>query len=231
MESDQTTLLMITVCRHKMLDLPCSELRHSQQQFVAESTEPRWLFPSPQSERLKQLLRYNDFPKSQYCINLGCSNWGLQTLKGNYSPLLNPGRQGYLGVKTLKDHLRQNIFNKKKKLKNQTKQQNKTTTTQNQQNKNQDTIQHFSNKEKLIRGSTVTPGQEWDHLSNCCPAFANPQYRHDVPFGQDSKITWIVVVSFPETLEEWVVVDYQSGKEFTGFQYLRYFNLCTDSGS
>lgn len=38
-------------------------------------------------------------------------------------------------------------------------------------------------------------------------------------------------LSFPETLEEWVVVDYQSGEEFTGFQCLRYFNLWTDSGS
>lgn len=59
-----------------------------------------------QSERLKQLLQYNDFPKSQYCMNLDCSNWALHTLKGDDSPFLNPGDRAVLGVKTLKDHFK-----------------------------------------------------------------------------------------------------------------------------
>ena len=57
-----------------------------------------------------------------------------------------------MGVKTQKDNLRSKIFNKKVKK------------------PKWDTIQGFSYKHELIRGSTAPSDQEWYHLHNFSPA-------------------------------------------------------------
>lgn len=109
----------------------CNELKHSQQQLAAESSEaPLPVSPdgsSPahrkQSERFKQLLWNNDFPKSHCCVSLDFSNWALQTLKGNDSPLLNPGRQGCFRGQNTKGSFKTEYFKQKSKKTNQTTKQ------------------------------------------------------------------------------------------------------------